>query len=91
MSTTLTGTFETRRAAEMAVERLVQEFEIERTDIFIAAAGDDNTAGEELAGSDTEAGDPSPADRDDAALHGSITVSVDTEDDAVPLIFMRRR
>ena len=83
MSTTLTGTFETRRAAEMAVERLVQEFGIQRTDIFIAAAGDENTAGGKSAGADTEAGDPSPPDRTDAALHGSITVSVDTEDDAV--------
>lgn len=81
MSTTLTASFDTRRDAEMTVERLVQEQGIERTDIFIVADGDDNTAGEQVAGSDTAAGEPSPADRDDAALNGSIIVSVDVEDD----------
>ena len=81
MSATLTATFDTRRDAEMAVERLVQEFGIERTDVFIAAAGDENTAGEEPDGADTEAGAPSPESRDDAALNGGITVSVDLEDD----------
>ena len=82
MSTTLNATFQTRREAEMTVERLVQEHELERTDIFIAAAGDENTAGEEQAGSDTVAGEPSPEARDDAPLNGAVTVSVDIEDDA---------
>ncbi|WP_238995749.1 hypothetical protein [Sphingomonas solaris] len=67
----------------MTVERLVQEYKIERTDIFIAAEGDDNSAGEERAGSDTEAGAPTPPDRDDAALNGGIIVSVDIEDEAM--------
>ena len=40
MSAAITGTFATRRDAEMAVERLVQEFGVERTDIFIAPEGD---------------------------------------------------
>ena len=83
MGTTLTGTFETRRDAEMAIERLVQEFGIERTDIFVAASGDDNTAGEKLDGSDTEAGAPTVAARSDAALNGTITVSVDPADDVL--------
>jgi hypothetical protein len=65
----------------MTVERLVQEQGIERTDVFIAAAGDENTAGEETAGSDAEAGAPSPESRDDAALNGRVTVSVDIADD----------
>ena len=82
MGTTLNATFETRREAEMTVERLVQEHGIERTDIFVAAAGDQNTAGEEQAGSDTDAGEPSPEARDDAPLNGAVTVSVDIEDDA---------
>ena len=81
MSTTLSGKFETRREAEMTVERLVQEHGIERTDIFILADSKENSAGEEQAGSDTEAGAPSPEHRDDAPLHGTITVSVDIEDD----------
>ncbi len=81
MSMTLTARFETRREAEMAVERLVQEQGVERSDIFISAEGDENTAGEEQAGSDSQAGEPSPERRDDAALNGRILVSVDIEDD----------
>jgi hypothetical protein len=83
MSHSISGSFETRRHAEMAVERLVQEFGIERTDIFIAALGDANSAGTEADGSDNEAASPSPDGRDDAALNGEVTVSVDLNDDAI--------
>jgi hypothetical protein len=82
MGTTLTAQFQTRREAEMTVERLVQEHGIERTDIFIAAVGPDNTAGEEVAGSDAKAGAPSVEKRDSASLKGPIEVSVDLEDEA---------
>lgn len=81
MSTTLTAKFETRREAEMTVERLVQQFGIERTAIFVAADGADNTAGSERAGSDNEAGAPSPESRNDAKLTGQVVVSVDIEDE----------
>ena len=40
MGTTLTATFETRREAEMTVERLVQEHGLNRADIFIASSPD---------------------------------------------------
>ena len=53
---TLKGTFATRREAEMAVERLVQEHEIDRKAIQIAPEGAANSAGDETAGSDAEAG-----------------------------------
>ena len=82
MATTLKAHFETRRDADMTVERLVQEFGVERTDVFVTTTGGDNSAGDELAGSDGEAGAPTPEARDDAALHGPIEVSVDLEDDA---------
>ena len=82
MPTTLTASFATRREADMTIERLVQELGIERTDIFVVAAGDDNTAGEKVAGSDAEAAEPGREARDDAALNGQVTVSVDIEDDA---------
>jgi hypothetical protein len=81
MSTSLTAKFDTRREAEMTVERLVQQFKIERTDVFIEAEGSDNTVGIEEAGSDTEAGEPSPETRSDAHLAGRVIVSVDIEDD----------
>lgn len=83
MSTSLSAKFETRREAEMTVERLVQQFEIERTDVFIAAEGDENTAGIQEAGSDTEAGAPSPPHKDDADVAGRVIVSVDIEDDSL--------
>lgn len=79
MGATLIARFDTRRKAEMTIERLVQEVGIERTDIFVAAEGDDNSAGEEIAGS--EAGGPSRGTPGDAALNGRITVSVDVDDD----------
>ncbi|WP_230628510.1 hypothetical protein [Sphingomonas sp. Leaf37] len=82
MGTTLTATFETRREAEMTVERLVQEHGVERTDVFVAADGSENSAGEGLAGSDAEAGEPSPEPRGDAPLNGAVSVSVDIDDDA---------
>ncbi len=82
MATTLTAKFDTRREAEMTVERLVQEHDLDRAKIAIAAAGDENTAGEDVAGSDNEAGEPSPEQRDDAALNGQVKVSVELADDA---------
>lgn len=81
MGTTLSAEFETRRDAEMAVERLVQDYGIERTDIFISAAGSDNTVGTQAAGADVESGHPDTEVDANPALNGAITVSVDVEDD----------
>lgn len=82
MATTLKANFETRREAEMVIERMVQEHRLDRSDIFVAAEGPANTAGVKVSGSDTGAGEPTPPDREDAALNGVITVSVDINDDA---------
>ncbi len=77
----LTASFATRREAEMTVERLVQEFGIDRAAVTIATDGDQNSAGVEPAGSDSPS-DRSDADgRDDAALTGAILVSADVADD----------
>ncbi|MGI3903249.1 MAG: hypothetical protein ACRYF1_22480 [Janthinobacterium lividum] len=80
MSHFLSANFETRREAEMTVERLVQEFGLDRAAIIIAAAGDQNSVGNEQAGSDVKAGDPSPEHRADAPLRGAIIVAVDVHD-----------
>ena len=80
MSTTLIGTFDSRDQTEMAVERLVQEVGIERTDIFVAASGPDNSAGNRTGGADSEAVDQN--ERDDVPLAGGIMVSIDLHDDA---------
>lgn len=80
MSTTLTGTFDSREQADMAVERLVQEIGIERTDIFVAASGTQNSAVNLIGGADNETVDQ--AERDDVPLAGGITVSIDLQDEA---------
>ena len=73
--TTITATFDTRREAELAVEHLVQEHDIDRDDIVIGPDGDENSAGLESSGSD-ELTMGEDADDDEAALNGAITVSV---------------
>jgi hypothetical protein len=79
MSTTLEGKFASRTQADLAIERLVQEIGIERTDIFVSAEGGQNSAGSVIAGSDGET--VGHAARDDAALAGQIIVSVDLQDE----------
>ena len=49
----------------MTVERLVQQFEIDRAKVVVTAEGDEKTAGIEEDGSDDKAGEPSPEARDD--------------------------
>jgi hypothetical protein len=39
MGTTITAAFDNRRDAEMTVERLVQEFGIDRSAVFTATSG----------------------------------------------------
>lgn len=75
MRTTITGTFETRRQAELVVEHLVQELDIARDDIEIAPEDDENSAGEENDGADADG-------EQDAALNGRIAVSVEVMDEA---------
>ena len=86
MSQTLKTTFATRRDAELAVERLVQEHGIERSDIFIAPEGDANSAGEAVSGSDRPSAAPTEAGRSDAALNGRIEVSVNLQDNALAAV-----
>lgn len=83
MSQTLKTTFATRREAELAVERLVQEHGVDRSDIFVAPEGVANSAGEVVSGSDQPSAAPTEAGRSDAALNGRITVSVDLQDDSL--------
>lgn len=82
MSQTVKARFATRREADLAVEHLVQEHDIERTDIFIEVEGSKNSAGEGPEGAENEAGSPSVEARQDAPLNGAILVSVDINDDS---------
>jgi len=76
MERTIVARFETRRDAELAVERLVQEHGVARTDVFVRATGDENSAGIRAAGADAESGH-GPQKRGAPQLGGEIEVSVD--------------
>ncbi|MFK0335307.1 hypothetical protein [Rhizobium sp. 2MFCol3.1] len=78
---TVTATFETREAADLAIEHLVQKIGIERTDVFVRAAGRHNSSGVDVSGGDA----PSATEhgRDDAKLSGEIEVSADITADNI--------
>ncbi len=54
----------------MTIERLVQEFGIDRAAVSVSTEGDENSLGEDRAGSDNAADQPGQDDRQDAALAG---------------------
>ena len=78
MSCSLERTFVTRELAERAVEHLVQKLGVERTDIFVTPQGSQNSSGEAISGGDAPA--VLEPGREDAALAGGITVSIDVND-----------
>ncbi len=73
-TTTISATFQTRQAADLAIEHLVQQHGISRPDIFVQSAGDRNTAGSTPSGGDASRGEGA---RRDAPLAGEIEVSAD--------------
>lgn len=78
----ITAVFDTREAADRAIEHLVQQHGLDRSDIFAEADGADNTAGTRPSGGD--------ADQDHAsanpALKGGVRVSADVADDHVGIV-----
>jgi hypothetical protein len=84
--TRIVAHFDTRRAADLTLEHLVQEHGIDRTKVVLQAAGDDNTTGEQIAGADHESGAPSRERRSDSPLHGPVELSVDLDDDRVEAV-----
>lgn len=77
MGITIGRTFATREKAELAVEHLVQEHGFERTDIFISADGNENSAG------DTE----SAATADKGPIRVSIDIDDETRSELVETVF----
>ncbi|MBA2934530.1 hypothetical protein HZF05_10525 [Sphingomonas sp. CGMCC 1.13654] len=73
----MTARFATRRAADLAIEHLVQDMGIERTDIFVSADGADASSGETADGADVESGHPGVPAEKDPALGEAIIVSID--------------
>ncbi|MFB2567439.1 hypothetical protein [Rhizobium sp. IMFF44] len=73
-TTTISATFQTRQAADLAIEHLVQQHGISRPDIFVQSASDRNTAGSAPSGGDASRDEGA---RRDAPLAGEIEVSAD--------------
>jgi hypothetical protein len=82
-TTTIRATFDTREAADLAVEHLVQQHGISRPDIFIQAATDRNTTGSKPSGGDAS---HEGGSRNDAALEGEIEVSADISDSQIAAV-----
>ena len=78
LESTITGEFATRREAELAVERVVQEYGVPRSDVFIQPAGGANSAGTRAAGADAKV---TPEPQGQQKLEGPIEVSVDFHGD----------
>jgi hypothetical protein len=81
-TTTISAVFQTREAADYAIEHLVQQHGLNRADIFAEAQGDDNTAGTRPSGGDANKGD-TPSE---PALQGAVKVSADTSRDTADLV-----
>ena len=77
---TLTARFRTRRQADLAIEQLVQDQGVERTDVFVEADGADASSGVEADAADVESGHPGVEASGDPVLGGAILVSVDLAD-----------
>ncbi len=75
---TIQASFATRVAADLAIEHLTQQYGIDRTNVFVQAAGSANTAGTEISGGD--AATKLEEARDDGAQRGEIEVSADVSE-----------
>jgi hypothetical protein len=75
---TIIGEFDSRRDAELAVEHVVQDCGVPRSDVFVQPVGGANTAGTRPAGADAKA---VPTPEAHQKLEGSLEVSVDFHGD----------
>lgn len=73
---TLVGTFATREGADLAVEHLVQDYGVNRADVFVEAVDAQNTSGTQVSGGDAAEYDAEGSDFE-PALAGAIKVSAD--------------
>lgn len=71
----LSAVFATREQADVAVERLVQEYHVDRASVFVEPLGEQNSAGTALSGGDHASGDPGTQNRADGPLHGALKVT----------------
>lgn len=72
----LCAIFSTREQADLAIEHLVQEYRVERSEIYVEPVGAENSSGLSVSGGDAASGGPGHPNRVDAPLHGAIRVTV---------------
>jgi hypothetical protein len=78
LESTIIGEFDTRRDAELAVEHVVQDCGVPRSDVLVQPVGGANTSGTRPAGADAKA---APTPEAHQKLDGSLEVSVDYHGD----------
>jgi hypothetical protein len=72
--------FETRAQAELAVEHLVQEFNVDRSVIFVEPVEENNSSGVQVSGGDAPSGETGSRARSDAPQNGAIRLTVGTDE-----------
>ena len=82
----ITGTFKTRREADVAVEHLVQGHGLGANDIDVHATGAHNSAGTQASGSDVVSGHPGLKKEGAAKLEGPVRVSVSCSDESTEMV-----
>jgi hypothetical protein len=80
MDTEIRATFATRRSVELAIEHLVQEHGLNRTDIFVDADGKANSSGQQRAGADATSSLSESRTENRPELEGAIELSVGCEE-----------
>ena len=84
----ISARFDTRREAEMAIERLVQTHGFDRATIEVVSAAAQNSVGIEVAGADAKRGETAPSQADDAALNGRVEVTTsDSDHETIRAVF----
>lgn len=78
--THVTSRFDTRAAAELATEHLVQQYGLERANISLQPIDQENSVGTTTSGGDEKTGSPTTERRTDGALNGAIELSVDIDE-----------
>lgn len=68
--------FDTRRDAELSVERLVQEHKLPPTSVEVRASGTENSAGTTALGADVDNGQPTSTPNSDPKLGDAIEVLI---------------
>ncbi|MBI0537689.1 hypothetical protein D9599_19190 [Roseomonas sp. KE2513] len=79
MSQVITGFFNTRREAEMTVERLVQDHGLDRNSVQAMAEGEENSSGTEVSGAD--AADAAAGEQPEGVRRGRIVVRAEVGDE----------